>query len=80
MLASVVFLWNILGVASLAGVLVLVIMTPLNMVFGKKIHEHLHRQMERKDERMKLMGEVLQGIKVVKLYGWERTMESMVGE
>ncbi|KIH68441.1 hypothetical protein ANCDUO_01226 [Ancylostoma duodenale] len=35
-------------------------------------------QMKHKDERMKLMSEILNGIKVLKLYAWEKSMQSTV--
>ena len=65
------FLWNILGVASLAGLAVMVLMIPMNMVVASKMKKYQIAQMRFKDKRVKLMDEVLNGIKVLKLYAWE---------
>lgn len=35
-------------------------------------------QMKHKDERLKLMSEILNGIKVLKFYAWEKSMQKMV--
>lgn len=34
--------------------------------------------MKHKDERLKLMSEILNGIKVLKFYAWEKSMQKMV--
>ncbi|KAK6061915.1 ABC transporter transmembrane region, partial [Cooperia oncophora] len=36
------------------------------------------KQMKYKDERLKMMSEVLNGIKVLKLYAWEKSMENAI--
>ena len=65
------FLWNILGVASMAGLAVMVLMIPMNMLVASKMKKYQIAQMRFKDKRVKLMDEVLNGIKVLKLYAWE---------
>ncbi|KAK6765506.1 hypothetical protein RB195_025428 [Necator americanus] len=77
-LLSVIFLWRILGVAVIAGLAILVTMVPLNSYISVKMRECHIKQMKQKDERMKLMSEVLNGIKVLKLYSWEKSMENTV--
>ena len=36
--------------------------------------------MKNKDKRVKLMNEILGGVKVLKLYGWEKSFIGQVGE
>uniref|UniRef100_A0A8D0UWB6 Multidrug resistance-associated protein 1 n=1 Tax=Sus scrofa TaxID=9823 RepID=A0A8D0UWB6_PIG len=55
------FLWQNLGPSVLAGVALMILLIPLNGV----------EQMKFKDSRIKLMSEILGGIKVLKLYAWE---------
>lgn len=58
------FLWQQLGPSVLAGLAVMIIMIPLNGFIASRIKTYQIRQMKYKDERVKLMNEVLSGIKV----------------
>ncbi|XP_025986920.1 multidrug resistance-associated protein 1 isoform X7 [Solenopsis invicta] len=72
------FLWNILGPAVLAGLAVMIILIPINGLIANKVKTLQIRQMKSKDERVKLMNEVLNGIKVLKLYAWEPSFEQQI--
>eukprot|EP00095_Tigriopus_kingsejongensis_P010546 maker-scaffold349_size200065-snap-gene-1.33 protein:Tk10546 transcript:maker-scaffold349_size200065-snap-gene-1.33-mRNA-1 annotation:"multidrug resistance-associated protein 1 isoform x1" len=72
------FLWDILGPSSLAGLAVMVLMIPLNAVVAQKMKKFQHAQMKDKDRRTRLMDEILNGIKVLKLYAWEPSFENTV--
>lgn len=58
------FLWAQLGPSVLAGLAVMIILIPVNSVIANKIKDLQIRQMKNKDERVKLMNEILSGIKV----------------
>ncbi|KAG7197439.1 hypothetical protein KM043_013293 [Ampulex compressa] len=72
------FLWEILGPAVLAGLAVMIILIPINALIANKVKTLQIRQMKNKDERVKLMNEVLNGIKVLKLYAWEPSFEEQI--
>ncbi|XP_043526934.1 multidrug resistance-associated protein 1 isoform X5 [Frieseomelitta varia] len=72
------FLWDILGPAVLAGLAVLLILIPINVLITNRLKTLQIRQMKHKDERVKLMNEVLNGIKVLKLYAWEPSFEEQI--
>ncbi|ODM94820.1 Multidrug resistance-associated protein 1, partial [Orchesella cincta] len=72
------FLWGILGPSSLAGVVVILIILPLNAFVATKAQKLQKQQMKWKDKRTKLMSEILSGIKVLKLYAWELSFENQV--
>ncbi|KAL9925479.1 multidrug-Resistance like Protein 1 isoform 5-T7 [Glossina fuscipes fuscipes] len=74
------FLWELLGPSVLAGLAVMIILIPLNGVIANRIKTYQIRQMKYKDDRVKLMNEVLSGIKVLKLYAWEPSFEKKVLE
>lgn len=69
-LLSLYFLWAEVGMAAFSGIAVLLVLIPANIWFSK-IGERLQRtQLEKKDTRIKLMSEIITGMKVIKLYGW----------
>jgi len=58
------FLWDLLGPSVLAGVLVMILLIPVNGVIAGKIRKLQIQQMKNKDSRVKMMSEILSGIKV----------------
>ncbi|XP_053813142.1 ATP-binding cassette sub-family C member 6 isoform X1 [Vidua chalybeata] len=75
-----VFLWQLLGPSALTAIAVFLFLLPLNFVITKKRSQFQETQMKHKDERAKLTNEILSNIKVIKLYGWEKTfMEKVLG-
>ena len=64
-------LWSILGPSSLAGFTVLLVLVPIQWVITKKMKAVQGILMQDKDKRIKLVDEILSGIKVLKLYAWE---------
>uniref|UniRef100_A0A8C0VLC3 ABC-type glutathione-S-conjugate transporter n=1 Tax=Cyanistes caeruleus TaxID=156563 RepID=A0A8C0VLC3_CYACU len=75
-----VFLWQLLGPPALTAIAVFVFLLPLNFVITKKRSQFQETQMKHKDERAKLTNAILSDIKVIKLYGWEKTfMEKLLG-
>ena len=53
------------------GLGVLIIMFPVNALIWSIMKKHQEVQMAKKDKRVKLISEILSGIKVLKLYAWE---------
>ncbi|KAL0992606.1 hypothetical protein UPYG_G00095640 [Umbra pygmaea] len=72
------FLWQNLGPSVLAGIAVMVLMVPVNAVIAMKTKTYQVAQMKSKDNRIKLMNELLNGIKVLKLYAWELAFKDKV--
>ncbi|KAL6466399.1 hypothetical protein MHYP_G00242030 [Metynnis hypsauchen] len=75
---SIVFLWIELGPSVLAGLLVMVLMVPINGLLATKSKTFQMKNMKLKDRRMKIMNEILNGIKILKLYAWEPSFEAQV--
>ena len=75
---SVYFLYQQLGHAIWAGLAVIILAVPLNFLITIKLRGYQIEQMKNKDKRVKLMNELLGGIKVIKLYGWETSFIDQV--
>uniref|UniRef100_A0A8C3D0C9 Multidrug resistance-associated protein 1 n=1 Tax=Cairina moschata TaxID=8855 RepID=A0A8C3D0C9_CAIMO len=73
-------LWRNLGPSVLAGVAVMILLVPINAVMAMKTKTYQKAQMKSKDNRIKLMNEILNGIKVLKLYAWELAFREKVLE
>eukprot|EP00049_Salpingoeca_infusionum_P023551 m.12723 g.12723 ORF g.12723 m.12723 type:complete len:1556 (+) comp5858_c0_seq1:79-4746(+) len=74
------FLYDLMGSATFYGLAVLVLMIPLNGYLAKKSRDFQKLLMKEKDSRIKLMNEVLNGIRVLKLYAWEKTFGRYVSD
>ncbi|EDV20619.1 uncharacterized protein TRIADDRAFT_50946 [Trichoplax adhaerens] len=67
------FLWQELGPSVLAGLGVLLLLVPFNAYISMKARNFQVKQMKFKDSRIKMMNEILNGVKVLKLYAWEKS-------
>jgi ABC-type multidrug transport system fused ATPase/permease subunit len=63
-------LYNLLGLSMFAGVGVMVLMIPINGFVAKMMKTLQKRQMKNKDARTRLMTEILNNMKSIKLYAW----------
>ncbi|XP_028983418.1 canalicular multispecific organic anion transporter 1 [Betta splendens] len=77
---SVVFLWLELGPSVLAGLAVMVLMVPINGFLATKARKFQIDNMKFKDKRLKIMNEILNGIKILKLYAWEPSFQTQVND
>nr|AHK05644.1 ATP-binding cassette transporter sub-family C member 1 isoform X5 [Tigriopus japonicus] len=71
------FIYRELGAAMFSGLAVMIIGIPFNAIVASFSRKYQLAQMKNKDDRVKLMNEILGGVKVLKLYGWE---ESFMGQ
>lgn len=61
---SSVLLWMYIGRAVLAGLVTMIVLVPLNSIFMGKYTKAESEKLVFKDSRMKILNEVLNGIKV----------------
>ena len=64
-------LWNELGVSILGGLILMILFIPINGYIASTVKRIQQRQMGLKDKRLKAINEMLNGMKVLKLYAWE---------
>ncbi|XP_048588406.1 multidrug resistance-associated protein 1 [Nematostella vectensis] len=77
---AIYFLYVLMGASILVGVAVLLLLVPLNILVTRISRRLQVKQLKFKDDRVKLISEVLSGIKVLKLYAWEEAfMERIMG-
>uniref|UniRef100_A0A8R1XX01 ABC-type glutathione-S-conjugate transporter n=2 Tax=Onchocerca volvulus TaxID=6282 RepID=A0A8R1XX01_ONCVO len=79
-LLATYFLWRLLGVAVVAGLSLLFATIPLTSYISLRMRKCQGRQMKLRDERLKLMSEILNGIRIIKFYAWEKSMQNLVLE
>ena len=71
-------LWNQLGIASLSGMAVIILLMPTSGFITSKLRGIQVGLMKEKDKRVKLINEILNGIKVLKLYAWENSFKDQI--
>ncbi|PNF15053.1 Multidrug resistance-associated protein 9 [Cryptotermes secundus] len=73
------FIWEAVGWSALIGVLAIFLQTVPVQSYLSKLTSKLRLNIAtRTDERVRLMSEIISGIKVIKMYAWERPFEKMV--
>ncbi|XP_070706055.1 multidrug resistance-associated protein 1-like [Pempheris klunzingeri] len=73
------FLWQLLGPSALAGITAVLLIFPLNGFIAKVRSRLQEAQMKFMDGRIKLMSEILSGVKIIKFYAWEEAFQRRVG-
>lgn len=72
------FLYQLIGVACFFGLLVMIIILPINHFNAKIFARTQDKLMEARDKRVSLMNEVLQGIRQIKFFAWEKKWEERI--
>ena len=77
---AIYLLWQQLGIATLAGVVVMLALMPINGFVAARLRLLQQSLMKVKDKRIKLMNEILGGIRVWKMYAWEQSFNEKIME
>nr|WPH24505.1 ABC transporter subfamily C1 [Tetranychus urticae] len=75
---TIYLLWRQLGVSSFAGLGAMLIFIPFNGFFTTRFKKCQSQIMKEKDARSKMISEILNGMKVLKLYAWEGAFGEIV--
>uniref|UniRef100_A0A3P8TFX2 Multidrug resistance-associated protein 4 n=1 Tax=Amphiprion percula TaxID=161767 RepID=A0A3P8TFX2_AMPPE len=76
----IVLLWEEIGPSCLAGVAVIALMMPLQTWFGKLFGIFRSKTAVLTDSRIRIMNEVVTGIRIIKMYAWEKPFSALVAE
>ncbi|XP_053458560.1 ATP-binding cassette sub-family C member 10 isoform X2 [Nycticebus coucang] len=71
-------LYHQVGVAFVGGLILAVLLVPVNKVIATRIMVSNQEMLQHKDARVKLMAELLSGIRVIKFCGWEHALGARV--
>ncbi|KAJ1388456.1 P-loop containing nucleoside triphosphate hydrolase [Sesbania bispinosa] len=75
---SLVILFNAVGLATIASLVVIVITVLCNTPLAKLQHKFQTKLMVAQDERLKASSEALVNMKVLKLYAWETNFKNVI--
>ncbi|XP_028291453.1 ATP-binding cassette sub-family C member 4 isoform X2 [Gouania willdenowi] len=76
----IVLLMYAIGPSCLAGMAVFSILMPVQTMFGRLFSTLRNETATLTDERIRTMNEVISGIRVIKMYGWEKPFGALVDE
>ena len=77
---TLVLLYQQVGVSFLAGVIITVLLVPVNKAIASRIGSLSTKMMAAKDARVSVMSELLAGIRVIKCFTWEDVFSRRVDE
>ncbi|KAI1315964.1 hypothetical protein EDD11_010603 [Mortierella claussenii] len=72
------FLWKELGIACLAGLLALTLLMPIQAYFSRHFGTIRTKTVHARDDRIRTLSDVFQGIELVKLCAWEVPLQEKV--
>ncbi|KAK3762198.1 hypothetical protein RRG08_057436 [Elysia crispata] len=75
---AVSYLWYRQGPAVVAALAVMILLMPVQFLFGKLFSRIRQKVAVHTDKRVKLMNEILTGMRVIKLYCWEKPFGQLV--
>ena len=70
-IVTLILLYQQVGISSLAGVVITILLIPINKCIASKIGSLSTKMMSAKDKRVSIMSEILSGIRVIKYFTWE---------
>uniref|UniRef100_A0A8C7JTZ8 Multidrug resistance-associated protein 4 n=1 Tax=Oncorhynchus kisutch TaxID=8019 RepID=A0A8C7JTZ8_ONCKI len=73
-------LWVEIGPSCLAGMAVLVILMPTQTMFGRLFSKFRSKTAALTDNRIRTMNEVVSGIRIIKMYAWEKPFSALVND
>ncbi|XP_033124996.1 multidrug resistance-associated protein 4-like [Anneissia japonica] len=78
--AVTVLLWYEIGPSCFAGVFIVLLMAPLQAWFGTLFTKFRSKTAILTDERIRIMNEIIAGMRVIKMYAWEKPFSYLASE
>ncbi|XP_032413049.1 ATP-binding cassette sub-family C member 4 [Xiphophorus hellerii] len=78
--AVVGLLWDEIGPSCLGGIGVLLFLMPTQTMFGRLFSKFRSKTAVLTDSRIRTMNEVVSGMRIIKMYAWEKPFSALVSE
>uniref|UniRef100_A0A667ZZN8 Cystic fibrosis transmembrane conductance regulator n=1 Tax=Myripristis murdjan TaxID=586833 RepID=A0A667ZZN8_9TELE len=78
--AVVGLLWIEIGPSCMAGMVVLIFLMPMQTMFGRLFSKFRTKTAVLTDSRIRTMNEVVSGMRIIKMYAWEKPFAALVSE
>ncbi|THC96422.1 hypothetical protein EYZ11_004119 [Aspergillus tanneri] len=77
---AVTLLYRLLGFSSFAGIIIMVLMMPVNIFIARQFTKLQNRILKGTDARIHATNEILQNIRIIKYFAWEQRFQDIVNE
>eukprot|EP00003_Mantamonas_plastica_P005852 TRINITY_DN1477_c0_g1_i3.p1 TRINITY_DN1477_c0_g1~~TRINITY_DN1477_c0_g1_i3.p1 ORF type:complete len:1396 (-),score=534.50 TRINITY_DN1477_c0_g1_i3:135-3824(-) len=78
LVAALILLHNYIGDSMFAGLAMMIVLAPFNGVLMSRWNQYAKEKQKYGDKRLKLITDVIKGIRMIKLYAWENSFISRI--
>lgn len=80
LIVSIILLWQVMGLSAIPGLIIMVILIPVNILLAQGFNYTQKKIMSATDKRIHSTNEVLQNIRIIKYFAWEQRFSHIVDE
>ncbi|KAK4142467.1 uncharacterized protein C8A04DRAFT_38253 [Dichotomopilus funicola] len=80
LLVAIILLYQVMGYSAIPGLIIMALLLPVNIAFGKGFNSSQKRIMAATDKRIHTTNEILQNIRIIKYFAWEHRFSQIVDE
>ncbi|EDV28837.1 uncharacterized protein TRIADDRAFT_19619 [Trichoplax adhaerens] len=73
-----ILLWREIGIACLSGLAVILLLLPVQILMAKFAVRFRRYYLENADARIRVMSEIISGMKAIKMYAWEESFSESI--
>ncbi|KAH6611446.1 atp-dependent bile acid permease [Trichoderma cornu-damae] len=77
---SIFLLWQVMGLSAIPGIIVMIFLLPINYMLARGFNLTSKNIMAATDKRINVTNEILQNIRIIKYFAWERRFGKIVDE
>ncbi|KAI1335226.1 hypothetical protein F5Y15DRAFT_398562 [Xylariaceae sp. FL0016] len=80
LIVCIALLWQVMGLSAIPGLIVMVLLLPVNIFLAKGFSYTQKKIMAATDKRIHTTNEILQNIRIIKYFAWEQRFGNIVEE